>query len=54
MGRLRVGLNAAFTETAAVGAVEEEANGQAADGERHPADGHGELPASEASGRESR
>jgi ubiquinol-cytochrome c reductase cytochrome b subunit len=44
MGKLRIAANAVFTETVAVAA---EANGHATDGEHHPADGQGELPASE-------
>ena len=46
VGKLRVAVNAVFTETAAVAA---EANGHAADAEHHPADGQVELPASEPS-----
>ena len=44
VGKLRVAANAVFTETAVVAA---EANGHATDGEHHPADGRGELPAGE-------
>jgi ubiquinol-cytochrome c reductase cytochrome b subunit len=44
LGRLRTGLNAAYTETAAAAT---EANGHADDSKHQPVDGPGELPASE-------